>query len=201
MSILKQVAELSAEDCRQIELLESKIDLKSTVTIMHYGEPIQRKLANFISQVLRDAIERSNSGINKLSQPDATNRDRKELERQRLKLLANLKALDKMHQQLLTYHKQLVLHILAGERMLAKTQPSGSQELQVQHSTTESMAVLEQNELKAKRNSFADRLNSLAATETLCLQTAAELQLAADASRKLASAFLDGTLIDKLQVK
>ena len=198
MSILKQVAELSASDCRRIELLESKIDLGNSVAIMHYGESVQRELANFIDQTLKDAIARSNDRLDQSSRSGAANQDPKELERQRLKLLADLKTLDRMHDRLLSYHREIVAHIIAGERKLTKTRPP-----QVHESLPSDGApielTLEQSDQRAKFNSFAARLKSLTTTEELCLQTAAQLQLTADASRQLASALLDQTSLSKLR--
>lgn len=122
-------------------------------------------------------------------------RNRRELEGWRLKLLADLKTLDNMYERLIDRHRKLIAYIRAGEKKLASFRANELNLLRQRaiSTSTEEDALL-YSDANAKCRSFENRLHDLALTKTVSIQIASQIQLVSNVDRQLTSAILSSTV-------
>lgn len=116
----------------------------------------------------------------------ALDRNRRELDGWRLKLLVDIKTLDTLYNQLVDYHKELAMYIQAGQQKLVQAQTDELTQLQQRVDLTgDQTDILALNDFGAKCDTFSGRLHDLAQTKMISLQTATQIQLVQNVNRRV----------------
>lgn len=110
----------------------------------------------------------------------------KELEGQRLTLTVDIKLLSETYQQLVDLCDELTAHIEAGRGKLAAVRQGELTELRHQADSGNEQSVLLHNRLVERCDNFELRLQDLELTQTIALQSIAQVQLAEQTNTKLA---------------
>lgn len=122
-------------------------------------------------------------------------RNKRELDGWRMKLLVDLKTLDQMYTQLVGYHSKLVARIHAGERKLASFRTNELSWLRQQAVSTGSEEdALLYNDAANKCDHFANRLHDLALTKAISVQLASQIQLVISVNRQLTATILSSVV-------
>lgn len=110
----------------------------------------------------------------------------KELENQRMKLLADVNMLDDMYNKNLDYYKELTMYILAGRERLEEAENGELEELRknAEMSGSQEDAFL-YNDFRNMCDNFSHQLSDLEITRTVCLQTAPQIRLVQDTNTQL----------------